>query len=189
MVFLKPNDNFLPGDNSSEDVFRARISYAPLSQTIDYTRELSDAPTQFGAITVSPNYEFKPVVGPNEQRDAEARSDLLGTYGTFDGAFMDTADENSTFDNVTNLSVTPAGYLGVESVTFTGSHYGWIKYGYDGTDVSLLAIAFNTDLDEPVILGVLPESSQVMTVIGGLLAGGLIGLRKLRQKRATEQVA
>lgn len=177
-------DGFLAGNSTAEEVDRARISYDPVANAISYTREFSDSPTQVGALTVSPNYEFKPIIGSPEERDGEARTNLA--YTTFDGSLGQSVDGGQSFNTTTGLSVTNSGFLGISyfNLGTLSTHYGWLSYDYDSTNVTVKNIAFQSEASEAILIGAIPESSTTMAIFGGVFAGGLVGIRKLRKKKA-----
>ncbi|GHC12203.1 hypothetical protein [Cerasicoccus arenae] len=175
-------DSFLAGDGSSQSVDRANISFDPGLGQINYSRVNTTNATTLNTLTVSPNYEFKPIVGSPETRDGEARTNL--TYQTLLTSLGDTVDSGDTFDTVSELENKPNGFLGVQYSPLLGdTYYGWIKYSYNGTDVNVGTIVFETTPDLAVTVGAIPESSEVMMVLGGILTGGLLGVRRLRARK------
>lgn len=181
-------DGFLSGDPSERSVDRARIGFDPGTSTISYVRENSTTPNTLNTFTISPTYEFKPLVGAAVTRPSEARSLLYTSFIASSGTEIGDEDDYAL---TTPLPLTQLGFLGVRLFdSFGGNYYyGWVRFRNTGTNVTIFDITFDNQLNEPIIVPV-PESSQTMAMLGGVLAAGLIGIRQLRKKKQPQpQVA
>ncbi|WP_309384321.1 hypothetical protein [Cerasicoccus frondis] len=179
LVWVTPGgEGVLTGDSSEESVPRAVFSFQPGTGTLTYDRVVSSDRSTTGSMTISPDYEYK-----DDPVSAEARSALA--YQSFVGSEGAIADGSQSYDTVTGLVAGNDNYLGLQytNIIFQ-DFYGWVKYDYVGGDVTIDRIVFSTIADAPVIIGALPESSTVMAIAGGVLAGGLIGIRQMRKKKA-----